>query len=109
MTLPRNDEQAKQRYGVALLPVITYWRERLARGCERDPSLSELARVLRSDLFESLVFRELCDWLERTRPDPSFLSREVLTRHTLLAAATTLGARGYAAQVRRLVELLSPR
>jgi len=107
MNLPRNDIQAKRRYGVSLLPLISHWRDRLAVTCDSSPELKPLARFIRSDVLETQVFVGVCRLLESTTSPTRYPARDWLNPHVLLVLTDILCRHGFSTEAQHLVDKLA--
>lgn len=106
MTLPRNDIQAQHRYGISLLPLISHWRDRLTSTCSSSAALEPLSRLIRSDVFETQVFKGMCQLLEAPNAPAGYPVQEWLSPHVLLVLTDILGRHGYSSETQHLVDKL---
>lgn len=69
-SLPSTADEALLRYSVDVARYVQSTRTRLLVGCKANRELFEVARVLRGDLLETIVFKNVCKWIETcsTRP-----------------------------------------
>lgn len=87
-------EQARAKFGLNPLDEVTHAIERVVSVCGKDEQFAALARMVRADVIQTLLYTRLCDYLEQLKTTGQVPTLLLVRKQTLTFLALELGKRG---------------
>lgn len=102
---PLNADEALAVFKVDVLEYVEKAKLKLLVGCSKNEELKEVAKVLKGDLMQSILFKKACEWLLSKKQENRFLFKsEDLEKYILYQTAIELRRRNLESYILPLIK-----